>query len=910
MFIMKLQKQIGSLFLFIFFILYLCISLPINALAYTEGYDGMGPQKISGGQRDFKWPVSGNYNLTSCFYDHRNHCALDIGAPNGTSVIASYDGSVVRINTDGNGGGFGNYIVLKHNYRKGDGSSIVLYSRYNHLSSVLVSQGQSVTKGQQIGRVGNSGQAYGYHLDFQILYGGWEPYKTYSIDPYSNYLLELPPNIAIYDEYSCGSSYYTLIKNHYSHNPAPHTCNKGTYVYFWKAHPHPSCYKCSICGEVWADHSTTNYYEYCDTCKGTLTIDGASMPSAFNVGHGMTIRGTISSGSNISNVTVGCYDHMGKMLTGKSVTPNSTRFDINRIDSDVRFSSLSPGVYTYRVNATNSSGSRNLIEKRFVVFSDKATVKDGVYSILSNSKVCAVSAISNNPRTNIELAKTDQNSTLQQFKITHVGNGYYTIQNISSNMLLDVYNSSSSPSTNIHQCANNGTSAQRWQILPVGDTYCFVAECSPTNAMDVQNADVSVSGKNIWNHTINLSIAQKFYLQAVTTAPETPIINIKFDTQGGFLGEAYKSCPINDFNVDRGGCQLIVYDKAGTKANTNPYGHEIAVKSSGEVSSLRDYGVSSTLTVPNDGFILSGQGTSSTSAAARFIIGIEPGQYVAFDKKTMTAYAYKTQDAYLAHHKTAAGSTPYGPLPTPVKEGYTFDGWYTSASGGTKVAAHIDVPFSSDHTLYAHWTKEQSPGLSVHFPKVASYTQGQFTDVPDSQWFTNSVAGAVEYGLMKGNSPTTFAPYGDVTIAEAITMAARIHSIHYTGSDSFDQSLGNEWYQVYLDYAYQHGIIDRSYYTCNVEERATRAQYAEIFSNALPAEALYAQNPIADNAIPDVKMSAPYAEDVYKLYRAGILSGGDVQGLFSPLTYITRAESATIVARMANSDNRVSFTLS
>ena len=112
-----------------------------------------------------------------------------------------------------------------------------------------------------------------------------------------------------------------------------------------------------------------------------------------------------------------------------------------------------------------------------------------------------------------------------------------------------------------------------------------------------------------------------------------------------------------------------------------------------------------------------------------------------------------------------------------------------------------------------------------------------------------------------------------------------------------------------MNYAYQNGIIGYSLYSGNVQEKATRAQYAEIFANALPDEALAAKNSVPDAAIPDVTMQDSYAGAVYKLYRAGILAGGDANGTFSPLTYITRAESATVVARMADSDNRMSFSL-
>lgn len=47
--------------------------------------------------------------------------------------------------------------------------------------------------------------------------------------------------------------------------------------------------------------------------------------------------------------------------------------------------------------------------------------------------------------------------------------------------------------------------------------------------------------------------------------------------------------------------------------------------------------------------------------------------------------------------------TTYGALPTPQKTGYTFDGWYTAASGGTKITEATPVNITEDQTLYAHW---------------------------------------------------------------------------------------------------------------------------------------------------------------------------------------------------------------
>ena len=201
-------------------------------------------------------------------------------------------------------------------------------------------------------------------------------------------------------------------------------------------------------------------------------------------------------------------------------------------------------------------------------------------------------------------------------------------------------------------------------------------------------------------------------------------------------------------------------------------------------------------------------------------------------------------------------------------------------------------------------------GVEVHFPRINVYHQDQFTDVKANQWYTDSIADAFELGLMKGTSATTFNPHGDVTVAEAIAMACRVHAIYTTGSDSaIVPQAGALWYQPYLDYAYLNGLINNAYYNSDVMQKATRAQFAEIFANSLPDNALPPINNIADGKIPDVPMTAYYAGAAYKLYRAGILAGGDALGTFSPNSFITRKEAAGVIARMAESNNRRSFTL-
>ncbi len=85
---------------------------------------------------------------------------VDIAAPKGTPIYAAAAGTVIVSRVGGWNGGYGNYVVIDH----GDGTQTL----YGHLTTDNVSVGQSVAQGQQIGTVGNTGKATGYHLHFEV----------------------------------------------------------------------------------------------------------------------------------------------------------------------------------------------------------------------------------------------------------------------------------------------------------------------------------------------------------------------------------------------------------------------------------------------------------------------------------------------------------------------------------------------------------------------------------------------------------------------------------------------------------------------------------------------------------------------------------------------------------------------
>ena len=138
------------------------------------------------------------------------------------------------------------------------------------------------------------------------------------------------------------------------------------------------------------------------------------------------------------------------------------------------------------------------------------------------------------------------------------------------------------------------------------------------------------------------------------------------------------------------------------------------------------------------------------------------------------------------------------------------------------------------------------------FAASKTWSAGYFSDVAENQWFHDAVKGAYELGLMSGNPDGTFRPDGSVTLAETITVAARIHSIASTGTENFVQ--GSPWYAVYAAYAMENGILTEE--PADYNAPATRLQFAEILSRALPEADLEAINTVEDGAIPDVAANA------------------------------------------------------
>lgn len=123
----------------------------------------------SPGNTKFIWPCPSSSRITSAFGGREsptagassNHQGIDIGASTGSSIVAAADG-VVTIATYSSSAG--NYVMISH----GGGISTV----YMHCSSLNVTEGQSVSQGQVIAKVGSTGYSTGPHLHFGVRVNG------------------------------------------------------------------------------------------------------------------------------------------------------------------------------------------------------------------------------------------------------------------------------------------------------------------------------------------------------------------------------------------------------------------------------------------------------------------------------------------------------------------------------------------------------------------------------------------------------------------------------------------------------------------------------------------------------------------------------------------------------------------
>ena len=205
---------------------------------------------------------------------------------------------------------------------------------------------------------------------------------------------------------------------------------------------------------------------------------------------------------------------------------------------------------------------------------------------------------------------------------------------------------------------------------------------------------------------------------------------------------------------------------------------------------------------------------------------------------------------YILHYESNGGTSykdesySYGTTVSldkvPIRESYTFTGWYTDEELTDKITS---VTMTSDKTVYAGWVATGVPDMlngDDHDAYVIGYPDGNvrpqgnisraetatiffrllkadtrdgnltaenvFADVANGKWFNKAVSTMAKLGIVKGRSAETFAPDAPITRAEFAAICARFNTKPTNTSNSFSDISGH-WAEVEIERAVAFGWI-------------------------------------------------------------------------------------------------------
>ncbi|MDR1157701.1 MAG: InlB B-repeat-containing protein, partial [Oscillospiraceae bacterium] len=293
---------------------------------------------------------------------------------------------------------------------------------------------------------------------------------------------------------------------------------------------------------------------------------------------------------------------------------------------------------------------------------------------------------------------------------------------------------------------------------------------------------------------------------------------------------------------------------------------------------------------------------------------------------SLTLYAQWTETRYTVTFETDGGDqiqsqqilhgAPVADPGVPARQGYTFSGWYTTATGGSRW--DFDNPITSNLALYAHWTVISSSTYDPTKPPTTPSTprtpdapddtsdtpdapSGPLASFPDagqvSGWATEFVERLVEAEIISGRSNGTIDPKGNVTRAELTKMIVLGLGLEAgEAPKSFADVTAGDWFKSVVDTASSHGIVLGVSETAFAPNRTiTRQDLCTIVYRGLVALDVTLPELADGSAFPDEAQIASYALDAVKTLNQLNIVTGRSSGVFDPQAYATREETAKII---------------
>jgi len=164
-------------------------------------------------------------------------------------------------------------------------------------------------------------------------------------------------------------------------------------------------------------------------------------------------------------------------------------------------------------------------------------------------------------------------------------------------------------------------------------------------------------------------------------------------------------------------------------------------------------------------------------------------------------------------------------------------------------------------------------GSIVYQPNLTFTDIGDATIGDNVPWYRDSVRKAYAYGIIVGKEVSIFDPEGSLTIAEAITIGARMSAIYKYGNTSqIDKYTGAEWYSKYLNYYKAENLIDGTF-DSKMDVAIKRSEMVYVWSKIFNEKDLEWVSEVGYENIGDIALETAYSNEVLNFYKVGITVG-------------------------------------
>ena len=507
-------------------------------------------------------------------------------------------------------------------------------------------------------------------------------------------------------------------------------------------------------GYAYAGDITPVPSSYTSIIHGDLGVSNVVAPSGNLIkGNDFDIKGNATSAaSDIIAVTAGVYDSNGNQKTGKTVSGLTTEnYSVANLDNGVQFSNLAVGSYIYKIivqgcmytSLDGSSVTPLCYEDTYytsnfsVVNSDSSTYYDTYFY----NNFSGVNYFPNTDFNNLnseQFWSRDESYATLSIDNSNTHNGYNSLKINVKKAGSDGKDLAFMTST---QGKNSGTEGY------VGDTKNMIMSFW---------AKSSVSGAKLYfrwgyeepyrNVTLSTGWAKYTVRMNKTASSCNNWIHPYVDTAGTvWISELQleDGTSATDFVPEKGGLYTTSSQKYGTTYSLPSNPSRSGYTFDGWYTQAKGgTQVTSSTSVPNGKFCVYAHWTKNTPT-------------------TMTVYFNANGGSVSISSKTVTYGSAYGTLPVPTRSGYTFDGWYTSSTGGTRIYETTTVTQSSSHTLYAHWTENDlqayailtADGDFIFFKSRDSYTNGlDYTVTINGISYTGTVYTGFETAVLHSNT--------------------------------------------------------------------------------------------------------------------------------------------------------------